>query len=168
MKQKIESWSDVEPGTILYRLPIHIPLDHGAQFIVPFNKILSEAEQVQWVVCKGELFQNTVYANEAKVVLNKGERMFKIAKNHANSFFYLIFVRNKVERAIKYGNEYFTYGYDKDKFAEDEDGHIFTYDYDEFVRLAKAMTKEYEKFLRDEQKLTRKIFFDIQKKKRNT
>ena len=79
----------------------------------------------------------------------------------------MVFVKNKIEKALKYKNEYFVYGYDEDKFAEDEYGYIYTYDVDEYVRLAKAMSFEYERFLREEMKRTKKLLSECFKRKRN-
>ena len=58
---------------------------------------------------------------------------------------------------------------DEDKFAEDEYGFIYTYDINEYIRLAKSMSFEYERFLREEIRRSKKVLSNcIKQAKRNT
>ena len=160
MKQKIESWADVKVGTILYRLPNCVSTDFTKVFSSFANQLKCSLD-TQWKIIGISSSQHRVGLNATPT-----ERSFTISNE--NNYCCLVFVRNKIEKALKFKNEYFVYGYDENKFAEDEYGYIYTYDIDEYTRLAKAMSFEYERFLREEMKRTKKLLSECFKRKRNS
>lgn len=153
MKQKIDSWKDVGIDTILYRLPMDVSTDF-TKVIISFADQLEDSLNIQWKVIGLSTSQKRTGVNATPI-----ERYFTVAKSdeYSPSVTFKVFVRNHIDKAMKYKNEYFTFGKDDDKFAEDEYGCIYTYDVNEYIRLAKAMSFEYERFLREEIKQTKKV-----------
>ena len=76
MKPKIESWSDVELGTILYRLPISVSTDF-TKVVTSFANQLKISLDTQWKVSGLSTAQKRIGINATPI-----ERRFSVEKSN--------------------------------------------------------------------------------------
>ena len=179
--QKVSSWKDIKTGYTLYRLP------YLAMAAISYRhpQSLSEAEKIRRdffaisYLLKPEVTEWIVTTNENSNIVIYDSLRHQRRQNDMQRFIVVyckddcnlqrrLYVRNKLESKgeVSYiKRKIYFWGFDKDLWAYDENGFLYTYDFEQFQMMSKDLYKAWESLVKRETRQVRKYTIQNTKKK---